>query len=290
MKKETKNEYLYSMLTSTNVLDDTEFRRIMCGTQDNSVKLWDLITNRSKGMENKEHSKDNQEGITKEDLALQLGVSKKTIQTDLHKLSSNSERNTGKLRLGGQCLQVKIDYKSDKNEKGKRYFYTENTLHPLVLQLNVMQLGVLLQSLHQAYLNDISLVSFGIALDVWGQLSAYGKERIRKIFGTQSKEFDEFIDELDDTYNSEHMLTFQTEQELIEEDDLNVRDKLVLAFKGGYVCDIKIKINGEKKVFRKQRIVNRPVKGRNTFVAISLTDDVGGIPLIEEDVLDIKIY
>lgn len=153
-----------------------------------------------------------------------------------------------------------------------------------------MQLGVLLQSLQEAYSNDISLVSFGIALDVWGQLSDYGKERIRKIFGTQSKEMKEFLDELEDTYNSNHLTAFQTEQELIKEDDLNVRDKLILALKECLVCDIKMKINGEKKVFRKQRIVNRSVEGKLTYFAVSLTDEVGGIPLSEEDVIDIRFH
>lgn len=209
---------------------------------------------------------------TKEDLAKELNVTEKTIQTTLRKLSptlaEKKMTSPGEIRLGEQKLYVDIQCREEHKEKGKKYYKMENTMHPLVLQMNVMQLGVLLQSLQQSYSNEISLVTFGIALDIWGQLSDYGKKRLHKIFTPGNRDLKEFFEALEDEIQGNHIIMFKTEKELLEEKDVYSWDQALMVSKSGCTCDIHLIENGKPKVLYKKRIVQRDIDGECRFYAI----------------------
>ncbi len=233
---------------------------------------------------------------TKEELAKELNVTEKTIQTTLRKLSpSLAEKKTkspGEIRLGEQKLYVDISCREDYKGKGKKYYRMDNTMHPLVLQMNVMQLGVLLESLQKSYSNEISLVTLGIALDIWGQLSDYGKKRLHKIFTPGNEELKDFFDALEDEIKGDRIIMFKTERELLEEKDVYSWDQVMMVFKSGCTCDIHLIENGKSKVLYKKRIVQRVVDGEYIFYAIPTDEEdtsEQGIALCLDNLRDITI-
>ena len=212
------------------------------------------------------------EGCSKKDIATSLCVSDKTVQNSLHLLDpnldseakDNDSRKTHKKRntprFGGQILQVDITTEDRtvvdpdnpyKTKSKERIFKTKETLHPVALQLNVTQAGILLKGLQLANNMDVSDNSFEMAINVWTQLSAYCRKRLKEYYHPEDEDFHsfiEFIEEVEQDMDKGKM--FQTEIEMFE--DESIPNKLNLAFKGSRLCNVKLK---DSKVLRKCSII-----------------------------------
>lgn len=175
------------------------------------------------------HARD---GVSKAELANKYGVSEKTIQVSLRQLSGESHYQP--LRIGGQAVSVPVFHKKEKHRDDKRRFYTPNTMSPIVFQLNLMQVEALLKSLQLSYDCDNN-IPLDLAVDVWGQLSDYAKDRICEIFGQRDPELAEFLEIVDGEERSDEY-RFMTETEMME--DVRVSEQLNIAYKGGLICNL----------------------------------------------------
>lgn len=190
-------------------------------------------------------------GISKTDLSGRYNTSEKTIQVCLHKLKE--PHCADPLRIGGQAVHINIENKKkhldedlnlssiDRRER-KNFYYTPNTLSPLVFQANVMQVETMLKSLqlNYDYGNEIPL---DIAVDIWGQLSDYVRDRIREVFGQRDPKLMDFLDVVECATASDGY-RFMTESEMMSEmiqsGRTNFSELLTIADKGSLVCNISL--------------------------------------------------
>ena len=204
------------------------------------------------------------EGKTKAEIARELKIGEKTIQTNLRMLDPTLQE-AGKrpkpLRLGGQELRVKILHE---RQGSRDTFRTPERLHPVVLQLNTMQVGHLLRALQMAYDHQSDEVARFLALDIWSQLSTQGRDRIIEIYSQKYPELIPFFADLKDACKS-HIPVFLTETELWEE--LEIPARLEAAFKGGRVVNLEIKRDGETKKLDTVRLHISP-KGHEYYLAV----------------------
>ena len=179
------------------------------------------------------------EGVTKEDMAQYLGISERAVLKNLGKLDhslGDSRQSAEVLRIGGQPVQVKIGTIREHGEKKKRY-YTPNTMHPIVLQENVLQAGTLIQSLARNYTEHTNDISYIVGMEIWGQLSEYGRDRIRSVFSLEDPAVAQFIEILDDDCPDNTMADhFYTEREMREETSLSADEMLIYCLKAGRTC------------------------------------------------------
>lgn len=168
-------------------------------------------------------------GITVGEIAAELGFQwPRAVQKYLRKLSPDlSEEETSEevyepCRIGGQPVRVKIQKFRDKKEPKKIRFRTINTMHPIVLQENLMQIATLLMSLSDSYNKDNNEIAFGIALDIWYQLSEYARSKMRGCFAVRNNEFRTFLDCLDYASPKDRKKFYQTEREMVYENNLEM--------------------------------------------------------------------
>ena len=173
-------------------------------------------------------------GVSKVELANKYDVDEKTIQVKLRQLSGESRYKP--LRIGGQAVSVPVCYKSEehRHRDEKRRFYTPNTMSPIVLQLNLIQVETLLKSLQLNYDKDNN-IPLDLAVYIWGQLSDYAKERIREIFCSRDPELAMFLEDVDSEAGSDEY-RFMTEAEMM--DNVRVSEQLTIAYKGNLICDL----------------------------------------------------
>ena len=88
--------------------------------------------------------------------------------------------------LGNQRVRTKVETRYEGHEM---YVYTPDTLHPVVLQLNVTQAAFLMKALGRACDSDFlgKEIAENIAGEIWHQMSPYGKKQIRKQFIEESR-------------------------------------------------------------------------------------------------------
>ena len=122
------------------------------------------------------------DGVRVSILADRLGVSEKTIRNNLRLLDSreaNSKHTKNHISVGGFPLSVAIksQYKKKQsdlpndNRAVEKFYNTPNTVHPLVLYPNVMQIGTLLESLATQYCEKNSEIALSVGVDIWYQLT-----------------------------------------------------------------------------------------------------------------------
>ena len=187
---------------------------------------------------------------TKEELAGQLRVGKKTIQNKLHAI----HYGTGDVRLGGQLVQVKVSSTPNETRKNLGYKYqTVNRMHPVVLQLNTAQVGALLIAL--ACDSNYYAVNRITAAYIWEQLSDPGKKRIEEIFAPLNKELRMLIEELNEAEDeSLYEKAFREEQDFLESGDLDLSQQLLFIMKGGHRCTIRVRQNGRERFYKNCRL------------------------------------
>ena len=167
------------------------------------------------------------EGVTYEELKRGLGgISERAIQKDLIKISPSLYSGGGKpdvpFRIGGQPLLADVVL-VDRNETSaeKKRFRTLNSVHPLVLQENIMQLATLLKALAAQYFDQEDDVSRIIAVDIWSQMSPYARKKIIDFYSFNDLKLADFIFEIDDPCPDDHGV-FHTEKELLQEIEMPV--------------------------------------------------------------------
>ncbi|GEM_PF-4499403 len=197
------------------------------------------------------------QGKTKEELSGEIGVGEKTVQTDLRalcpELSRDGSQPAPPIRIGGQLVRVQV---KEAHQSGKKTYATPNRLHPIVLQLNTMQLGTLLQALQEKNDAQNSIVCKDLATDIWLQLSDCGKERIFEIFGAHDPDMMAFLQDTEEEAEEIHeqYSPFIMESEMVS--DLSCEEQLLCAYKGDSRCSLTVKINGQRTVLQNVRIAD----------------------------------
>ena len=178
-------------------------------------------------------------GVTKKELTEELGIHQRSVMKNISRLDPSFSEETGVKReeekkekdpymIGGQVVRLKVSSKKVDGEREKRYI-TYNTLHPLILLENVMQVGTLLKGLECLYENEEGDIAKGIAIDIWSQLSEFGRERIKRYYFDETSSF---INDISDETPDEHAVTYLSERamkELMEQEGrwLSDDDKLL---------------------------------------------------------------
>ena len=221
------------------------------------------------------------QGVSKTELASNFGdISTKSIQTYLSKI--NNPKCPDPLRIGGQAIYVPITRKKS-NVKHKEWkYYTENTMSPLVFQMNIMQVATLIKSLQLNYNNDNS-IPLDLAVDTWSQLSDYARSRIREIFGKRDADLDSFLNDVERDMNDDEY-RFMSESEIMK--GVNVSEQLLIADKGSLVCDLALYEPLRSR--KNQRILFDHIK--KSYYAVSANDlnSVDRLYFTEDDVIEIK--
>lgn len=177
------------------------------------------------------------EGVTKADLARLHNVDERTIQNKIQALDGNSKHKP--LRIGGFAVHVPVVHSKKTQRDEVLRYHTPNTMNPLVLQLNTTQAATLLQSLHFNHQQG-NFLPLDLAVDIWCQLSDYTRKRIREVFCRNDPDFAEFLDWIHGEVES---LThhFMSESEVLDSRDLSEGEMMLIADKGGEICDIELK-------------------------------------------------
>ena len=168
-------------------------------------------------------------GVTKKELRDILGIHPRSIMKNLSRLDpdmseSNPEsENHQPYTLGGQTVRVKVQSRKKDNKREWTY-RTENTLHPIVLLENIMQAGTLLKGMEKLYYDEENEVSTGIAIDIWSQLSDYGKERIKRYYFAEDPGFLKILED-------DHAVTFHTEREIMRNERMSLEERIVFYLK-----------------------------------------------------------
>lgn len=222
-------------------------------------------------------------GKTKGELSEKLGVSEKTIQTDLRLLSPSLKRSKTKetedaLRIGGYVVNVEIE--EIRQPDNSKLYYTPNTVHPLVMLPNVTQVAVLLSSLAQKEDSDVAV---SIGADIWLQLTDYCKGKIEENFFPTDLALKNFIDRINYSLNRGHTTVgFVKERNM---DVFAIPELLMLAFKAGRRCNIILDKDGETIELNDQKIEIL----ENHYVAVSAEGSSERVDFIEENVSFIEL-
>ena len=171
-------------------------------------------------------------GVSKAELVERLAIQSRSIQKNLRRLSPDlyegSKTEMGDeykpFHIGGQPVTVKIKIIEEKNNS--RRYKTPNTLHPIILQENLLEVEILLKSLSLSCDRYNSNISTRIAFDIWSQLSDYAKEKIKKDFAYEDDIHQEFIKCIDEDCPTDYACSFSTQREMIDLIDGTIFDVL----------------------------------------------------------------
>ena len=238
------------------------------------------------------------EGITKEELSAQLGISQRAVLKNLCKLDPGlREKQAGPepepFYLGGQSVRVKISPVLLKDEQikagqSKKRFITKNTMNPILLQENLMETVTLLQALSDLYDRQESWISSRIATDIWSQLSEYTRTRIIDVFCRNDSSFADFVEMINDEVPDDHMGAFyETERDMAEgKNDISDFEKLVFYAKvGSRRCYLKLQLDDGTRIFESVRIEHISGTGPDESVFIAKTDKGEKIPFQTDQVV-----
>ena len=221
----------------------------------------------------------NRDGVTKTDLENKLLIKSRQIAKDLRKLDHSLIENPESadmsdyvpFRIGGQPVKARI--KAFRNpditdDRGMRY-KTVNSVHPVILQENLLQAGTLIQALCRNYYEHESNTSLSIATDVWYQLSDYARSRIRMVFA-HDNDMMEFIETMEDSIPAGNGDMFMTERSMLREWDLSGEEVLTYFVKvPDRRCNITVRdASGTKRRLYDQSIsLQQDNEGRIQYVA-----------------------
>jgi len=235
----------------------------------------------------------NRNGVTKAELSDQLHVSEKSIQTMLRQLDSDlgegkATKECNAFYVAGQQVKAKVSYLEENDGRGhiKRRFRTTNSVHPIFLQENIMQVGTLLRALAYDYLDNEHAVSRGIAIDVWCQLSEYAKERIQTVFGAHDENLRDFLEEMDMEITDSIPLSYLTEREMIQQQDLNLVELLMSVSKRNAKVDVTYLDDGLETDLKGVYVEFGNKPGEYDIVQ----SDSVITTVFEQDIIKIKLY
>lgn len=206
-------------------------------------------------------------GVTKDEISKRFHLTQRAVQEKLAAL--NGSRKTP-LRVGGQALHVNVsDMRIDpKNrtieKKNVKEYHTWNTMHPVMLQLNMMQLWTLFRAL-ALYQSKGYTLGDDIAKDIWVQLSEYGQEKLEELAADRLIEYAMRMDaNVDLSYYLNNIQTaedmdnrgFRTERDLLGSDDNAYREAYVMFYKAGRKCNVEFGKYPNNTVLEHQIIIN----------------------------------
>lgn len=263
-----------------NIADATIPEELKLGTQDRDagIAMLKLL-----------HAR---EGVTYEEMKNGLGrLSPRSIQKDLIKISPSLYKGNGEpdvpFRLGGQPLLAEIELiNPNEYSASKKRFRTLNSVHPLVLQENIMQLATLLKALAAQYFDQEDDVSRIIAVDIWSQMSPYARKKIIDFYAFDDITLADFIFEIDNPCPDDHGV-YRTEKELLQEIEMPVDLALPYLIKApGRTGTIKL-ITGEHIVAKEIY----PISVSNGSNAYRIIDDTGRTFILTKDkIQDVIIH
>ena len=192
-------------------------------------------------------------GLTKEELAAKLGISERAVLKNLSRIDhslGDSRESEEYLRIGGQPVQAKIRvFHNGTGERSRRY-RTVNTVHPIILQENLMQAGTLIQALARNYTEHDNDTSYILGLDIWSQLTEYARAKIRDYFAYGDPVVRAYIRELDGSCPDMETAAFQTERDMIENHVSQKREKLLACMKAETrCCEPELDLDGDVRTF-----------------------------------------
>ena len=158
-----------------------------------------------------------------------------------------------------------------------RRYYTENTLNPIILQANVMQTGTLLEALGYLYYQAPleASIALGLGVDIWNQLSEYCQDRLRTHYKPRIPETDweGFIGECADSDLAERIFPFQTEETMMEKDEVSCQERLLFLYKSGRLCrSIQYRDSDRKpRILQDQYIISKDAGDGFRFYAVDKT-------------------
>ena len=162
-------------------------------------------------------------GTTVREMAAALDITPRAVQKDLIKLSSSPPDSKDdqdiRIRLGGQPLQAEIDTIKDPitgNEVNPKAYVTHNSVSPLVLQENIMQLATLLKSLCRQFWDYSDDSARIIAVDIWNQMTDYAQNKIKSHYTYDNKDLAYFIGMLDEDFPDGRMCPYHTERQMLD--------------------------------------------------------------------------
>lgn len=218
------------------------------------------------------HSRD---GVSHEVLQAELNITERAVQKDLIKLSpslysgpSSSKEPYVPFRLGGQPLSAEISVLLPDSRKGSKRFFSRNSVHPLVLQENIMQLATLLKSLcHQyyGYEDDMAPV---IAIDIWSQMSEYAQKKIINYYAFDDSELASFIEILKDECPDDHVCAYRTERAMLDEIELPIDQALPALMKVDGRTGVVVLHTGERITVQHLRPIDKQ-NGTKAYEAIT---------------------
>lgn len=230
------------------------------------------------------------EGVTYDDIHQELEIGVRAIQKDLVKLSPAMYTGNGEVyapfRLGGQKLQAEIELVERTKKAGEKRFYTRNTVHPLVLQENVMQLATLLKSLCHQYYDYEDDISVTIAVDIWSQLSSYAQSKIENYFTYGDQDFAAFINILKDECPDDHVCAYHTERQMIRDIEMPIDQSLEYLAKADGRSGILVFFDGTERQLKQISKIQGPGESI-TYKAIDSDNDV--FEFTKEQVLEVVL-
>ena len=231
-------------------------------------------------------------GVTKEDIAQMLHISERAVLKNLCRLDHSlgeSKQSKEVPYIAGQPVGVKIKAFRVHGKTEHRYRIV-NTLHPIVLQENLMQAGTLIQALarnYKVYGNDISYV---IGLDIWSQLTKYARAKIRAVYSYGDSDVKGFIEILEEDYPGADMAcAYLPERDMLNSFSVSNKEKLgYLAKSGSRRCNLKLYIDESIQSFESVSI-RQEGNGVETEVAYKAICPGGKeILFMEAQVIDIE--
>lgn len=226
-------------------------------------------------------------GVTYGDIKDGLGgISERAIQKDLIKISPSLYKGEGEpdvpFRLGGQPLIADIELVDKKETRAKyKRFRTLNSVHPLVLQEDIMQLATLLKALAYQYYDKEDDVSRIIAVDIWCQMSEYARQKIIDYFAFNDVALEDLISEINDPFPDDHTCVYRTEKELLQEIEMPIDQALSYLMKAERRTGIIKLVSGDHIV------VNRilPTTLRDGMKAYDVVDNEGNTTTLTRDLI-----
>lgn len=173
------------------------------------------------------------EGVTYQDIHEALDINQRAIQKDLVKLcpalysGPSTAASYVPFKIGGQPIVADISLINPRTERAdEKRFFTRNSIHPLVLQENIMQLSSLLKALCHQYFDHSDEVSVLIAIDIWSQLSKYTQKKIKNHYAFDDPDLADFVEMLEDECPDNHVCRYRTEKELSGDIEMPIDDAL----------------------------------------------------------------
>lgn len=215
-------------------LRDIENEYGICDSNDWSDEFWEDFKSKDVAIRLVKELHD-RNGVTKKTLSDKLGITQRAVLNALNKLEAEGGNENGEpYYLGDQPVHVRVgevnvtedDVINNHIRANAKKFYTPNTLHPIILQENMLQVYVLLKCLlYTVDDEEGKTLLYSVAQDIWFQLSEYAKEKIRELMEKKDKHLICYLDALDELAPTQEVRGFITEEQMKLSEELSFSEE-----------------------------------------------------------------